>query len=80
MVLISSNPVYNAIIFYVLFVIIILLIKPNFMYCDKNKKFKSFGLSEGRSLVCFPIVCVTMAIILYLIFLVVDILCCYLDK
>ena len=39
----GSSPIYNAILFYILFVIILLVIKPNVMYDHKTKKFKAFS-------------------------------------
>ena len=35
-----DNPVYNTVIFYILINSILLLAKPNFMYCNKVNKFK----------------------------------------
>ena len=48
------------------------------MYCYKKKKFKSFGLGDDQSLVCFPIVCISAVIIFYFIFLMVEIINGYL--
>lgn len=69
-----ETPVYNAIIFYIMIVCIILTIKPKFMYCDKNKKFKSFGFGNNKTILSFPVICVSSGIILYLIFLSIKIL------
>lgn len=75
-----STPVYNTIIFYILIVCIILITKPNFMYCYKSKKFKSFGLNDNQTMLSFPIVAIGSGIILYMIFLMVQIMCKYLDE
>ena len=80
MVLISSSPVYNTILFYILLIALLLIIKPNIMYCYKSKKFKSFGCGKEQTLFCFPLICITSVIILYFIFLMMDILGNYLDK
>lgn len=80
MVFISSSPVYNTILFYILFVSTILIIKPCVMYCNETKKFKSFGCGKGQTIVCFPLVCISSVIILYFIFLIAEIVGEYLDK
>jgi len=49
------------------------------MYCDKTKKFKSFGCGKDQTILCFPIICLTSVIVFYLIFLTVDILGNYLN-
>jgi hypothetical protein len=77
--LFGSSPIYNAILFYILFVIIILVIKPNSMYDHKTKKFKSFGCGEKQTLFAFPIVALSSAVIFYIIFLVGSILSEYLE-
>ncbi len=71
--MISSGPIYNTILFYIFFITIILIVKPKIMYCNKNKCFKPFGCEKGQTLLCFPIACILSIIILYLLFLMVDI-------
>lgn len=78
MVFIKSSPVYNTIIFYVILIIIILVLKPSFMYCNKTKKFKAFGFEEGQTILCFPILCIIIVIVLYFFFLMLDIVNNYL--
>ena len=78
--LFGSSPIYNAILFYILFVIIILIIKPNVMYDHKTKKFKAFGCGENQTLFAFPIVSLSSAVIFYIIFLIGSVLNDYLDK
>jgi hypothetical protein len=68
-----NAPLYNAIIFYILIVGVLLIVKPNFMYCDKTNKFKPFGFEEGKTLVCFPTVAICMAVLLYIIFISINI-------
>lgn len=80
MVFFESSPVYNTILFYILLVAIILILKPAFMYCNKTKRFKSFGCSKDQTILCFPIVCLSSVIVLYFIFLTIDILNSYLEK
>lgn len=75
-----QSPVYNTILFYIFIILILVFFKPNFMYCDKTKKFKSFGLGEDKTLFSFPLVCITCVISLYLVFLTVEILNGYLDS
>jgi hypothetical protein len=76
----DSGPIYNTVLFYILFVIAILFIKPKFIYCHKTKKFKPFGCSKNQTLMCFPVVCFISVIIFYFIFLMIHIIGNYLDK
>ena len=50
------------------------------MYCDKTNKFKSFGVGKNQTIFCFPIVCLSSVVILYLFFLIIDVLYKYLDS
>ena len=68
-----SSPIYNTIIFYIFFIIIIILIKPDTMYEHKTKTFKQFGFEKGQTLFSFPVISIVMAVILYVIFLIMDI-------
>ena len=81
MILSPGHPVYNSIIFYIIIICLVLLIKPNFMYCKKTQKFKTFGISSKHTtIVTFPIFSITVAILLYMIFLCISILNKLLDK
>lgn len=75
-----SRPLYNTIVFYILIICILLITKPQFMYCHKTKKFKSFGLSSNQTIFSFPLVAISSGIVLYSIFLTLHILCKYLDE
>jgi hypothetical protein len=77
--LFGASPIYNAILFYILFIIIILVMKPNIMYNKNTKKFRPFGCGEGQTLFAFPIVSLSSAVIFYIIFLIGSILNSYLD-
>ncbi len=69
-----STPVYNTIIFYILIICILLILKPQFMYCEETDKFKHFGLSENQTIFSFPLIAIGSGIILYIIFLLVNML------
>lgn len=76
----GTSPVYNAILFYIFLVIILLVIKPNIMYNNKTKKFKSFGCGEDQTFFAFPLVALASIVILYIFFLFGNILSDYLDS
>ena len=80
MVFFGSSPVYNTILFYILLITLIIILKPRCMYCYRKNKFKPFGLGKGKTLFCFPIVALTSVIILYIIFLMVEIINEYLEN
>lgn len=75
-----STPLYNAILFYIIIIFILLITKPSFMYCHKTNKFKPFGLGENKTIFSFPLVSISSGILLYLLFLTIYILCKYLDE
>jgi hypothetical protein len=76
----SNSPVYNAVVFYILIIIIILIIRPKFMYCNKKKKFKTFGIGKDKTLLSFPLISIMLVIMLYIIFIIVKILAEYLEN
>ena len=67
-----ATPLFNAIIFYILFITIIIIIKPKFLYSNKNDKFKSFGFGKGKTFCSLSIICLGSAICFYFIFLIID--------
>jgi hypothetical protein len=73
--------VYNAILFYILIVIIIVVTKPDIMYNHKTKRFRSFGTGGGpdQTLFAFPLVALVSAVLLYIFFLVFGIINNYLE-
>ena len=75
-----ENPVYNTIIFYILITCVLLVVKPKFMYCHKTNKFKSFGLEKKQTLFSFPVISISSGILLYLLFLGIEIIHNYLSK
>ena len=80
MVINPTTPVYNTIFFYIILVCIILIIKPKYMYNQKTRRFKSFGCGEGKTLLSFPVICISTGIALYMTFLLVKILYLHINK
>ena len=73
------NPVTNALIFYVIFVLILLIVKPKFLYSDKNKKFKQFGCRKDQTLLSFPVIAIIAGIFFYMIFSSLEVVCMKLE-
>lgn len=69
-----SSPVYNTILFYLITIIIILVMKPSFMYSETAHKFKSFGCGPDQTILSFPLISICLTVFYYVIFLVVEIL------
>lgn len=69
-----SNPVYNTVIFYILIMTIMLVMKPEFIYDHKNDMFKTFGLKDNQTIMCLPITALCMGVLLYMIFLSINII------
>lgn len=74
MIIDPQNPIYNSLIFYIIIMCMILLLKPKIMYCHKKNKFKSFGLGKHNTLLSFPVVTIFIAIVLYMIFIMINIM------
>ena len=81
MVLINpASPVHNTIIFYIIIMVAIILVRPSVMYSSKINKFKSFGCGDDQTLMSLPVVGLTSAIVLYFIFLMIEVLNNYMEK
>lgn len=70
----SSSSLYNAIIAYIIFVIIIVHIKPVWLYDYKKNRFKEFGKNEGQAFMSLHITCIVGSIVIYLLFIFMEIL------
>lgn len=71
------SPAYNTIIVFIVIIIIILLTKPSFMYDRRKNKFKQFGCGHHKTLLPFPLVSITLCIIIYILFSFVETLFCH---
>lgn len=67
--LINSTPLYNSILVYIIFIIILFITKPSIMYDETNTKFRSFGLDKDETLLSFPFVVLGGGVLIYFIFL-----------
>ena len=61
-----SNRLYNSIKIYIILIIIIILIRPHFLYDRKNNKFKSFGTKRNETIFSLPIISILLAISIYI--------------
>jgi len=75
-----KTPIFNAVVFYIMTICIIIITKPTFMFDEKTKKFKSFGCGKRQTLLAFPVVSISLGVILYMCFLGVDIVSNVLEK
>ena len=69
-----NNPMYNTMFFYTIIMLSILFIKPTMIYSYDKKTFKQFGCNDGQTLLSLPVIAFISAILLYIIFLTVDIM------
>lgn len=75
MLLDPLNPVYNTVVVYIIIISIILIIKPESMYCKKTDTFKPFGLNDNQTIMSFPVVIMGSGVLLYTLFLTVSVCC-----
>jgi len=69
--MIFSNPLFDSIKFYILVMLILIFIKPEFMYSKKNKKYKKLGYKKNQTLFTMPILSILIAIIIYIFVLLI---------
>lgn len=63
------NPAVNAVIIYIILILIVVIIKPNFLYDHKYNKFKGFGNAYNQTYFPLMLFGILMSIILYYVFL-----------
>ncbi len=80
MVINPLTPMYNTILFYIILICIILIVKPKSMYNQKTRRFKSFGCGKDKTLLSFPVICISAGVALYMVFLLVKILYIQINK
>ena len=68
MIINPNATLFNTIVFYVLIVVALAILKPEFMYDYKNNKFKNFGYGENKSIFALPVMGIICAIVIYFIF------------
>lgn len=61
-----DKVLYTSIIAYIIAMIVLVTVKPKFMYDDENKKFKSFGFSDKETIFAMPVVGMGLCISIYL--------------
>ena len=64
----KSNITKYAIIIYIIVIIFLYLFRPNIIYNRETKKFREFGFDRDQSILALPILSITLAIIIYIIF------------
>jgi hypothetical protein len=70
--ILSKSILSKSIKLYLIIIITIILLKPNFFYDDKHKKFKSFGMKKYDSLLPLPLFSILLAISSYILFRIID--------
>lgn len=62
-----KTPVENTIFLYMFLVLILLYLKPSFLF-HSDGKLKSFGCGNNKTIINFPIIITSFAVIMYFIF------------
>ena len=68
----SSNPLFNSLKVYIIIIILLVYLKPKFIYDNDTKKFRQFGINKGNTIFSLPVLSIFLAVILYIIFLSID--------
>jgi len=67
-----QNSLFNSILIYLIIIFLVIYNKPNFIYDKKRRKFKQFGLTNGRTIISLPILSIIIAVITYVIFFYIE--------
>jgi hypothetical protein len=68
-----NNPAYNAIVIYIIIILLIVLSKPDFMYNHNQHKYKEFGFgSDDNTLLTLPVVGIISALIIFNLFAYIE--------
>ena len=67
-----SNILYNSIKIYLLIIILLILIRPDFIFDKKNNKFKSFGIKKNHTIFALPVLSILIAFGTYIIFYIIN--------
>ena len=62
------NPLVNSIIVYIIIILLLIYNKPNLIYDNKTKKFKQFGMTQGKSILSLPVLAILISIVTYITF------------
>ena len=67
-----SNILYNSIKIYLLIIILLIFIRPNFIFDKKNNKFKSFGIKKNHTIFALPVLSILIAFGTYIFFYIIN--------
>jgi hypothetical protein len=68
-----KNPLYNAIVIYIIIIVLIVYYKPVFMFDKNTHKMKDFGFNDkNKTLITFPILSIMLSIIIYASFVYIN--------
>ena len=62
------NSMYCQIIIYVVILLLIYVTKPKIIYDENKQKFKDFGSNNDQTLFSLPVISISLALFIYLIF------------
>jgi hypothetical protein len=60
-----DKVLYPSIVTYILIMIIILLVKPKFLYDGKTNELRQFGIKKSQTLFALPIIGILASFIIY---------------
>lgn len=63
----NNNKLYNTIAVFLISIIILFTIKPGFLYDEKNKNFKKFGLKKSETIITPLHISLLFSIFVYLL-------------
>lgn len=64
-----DKVLYNSIIVYIIFMLVIIIIKPTSLYDRIKKSYKHFGMDENETMFPITVVCSVLSLGIYLGFM-----------
>jgi hypothetical protein len=66
-----NNPLFDSLKYYILVMLILITLKPEFIYDSKNRKYKKFGLKKNKTIFTLPFLSIIIAILIYIFVLLI---------
>ena len=67
-----SNPAYNAIIIYIIIIVLLVLVKPDVIYDHKLNKYKEFGFEDNKTVLSLYVISIILALIIFALFAYIE--------
>lgn len=64
----ESNYTLYSILIYVIIIILLVMMKPSFIYDNDKKQYRQFGRTKDKTIFTLPVISVFLAVVLVILF------------